>query len=404
MGLTRKRMNGMLIVSLLLISTFIFIPTLFLQRSFASTTIYTVNNEIWINATGISPSAEGEQQFVELKLDVSQQADQNGEIYTSANEGDRGFTPSARQEWLLFKDILRETTNDPTDYFTAKSNMVSYFGFQFVNNTLNCSAISGSYLESQLPAVSIGAAVREVMLVFDAPATYAAAYCTANGYTYQNVINASYEQVINFNALNSYRSDYLYSAMYTLEDPTLGATAQDIINQQNDPVNKYRAAQISGSILFGYLWEPSIEAPQLYEIDPPPANEIENMTIVAMETFGHSADLALEAYINGTISLQDYLAIINALGEQIFGALNNTIIQLDDLWREYYNVSESMYNTYSGMYDNYLQAFSATWTDYLSLFLMIIVVVIVLVIVYKLISKKTGNGGSASAPTVIVNK
>lgn len=408
-------------MALLLVSSFLFIPTLFLQQSFANTTIFTVKNKIYINATGISPSANEEPQFVTLELEVSQSANRDGTgSLQIQGEGDTTFTPSEEQEWNLFKDMKRVITSDPTDYFEPVANMISYFGFPFINGSLNCSPIAGSYLESQMPAVSIGSMVNDVMLIFESPATYAASYCSANGYTYLNVINATYEQVIDFNAINTYRSRFLESAMYTLTDNSTLALES---SNSNSTMSTQGFWDTVGTIL--YIVGAVVISPVLLtlglalntiptgsspappspppELDPPPANEIENMTIVAIQTFGHSADEALTAYLNGTIDFATYQAIVQQLGEFIFGGLNNSVIVLEDLWRDYYNTSESMYNTYSDMYDNYLEAFSASWTDWLRLLLIIIVVIIVLVIVYKFISVKV-KGPSVVSPTLIVPK
>lgn len=411
-ALTWKQVKGALLITLFIVSAFIFVPTLFLQKAFANTTIYTVNNIIWINATGISPSSEnGTPTSLELKLEVSQSANNGGDIiHTTANEGDRGFAPSQRQEWLLFKDMIRSTTTDPSDYYTPASNMERYLGFYYANNSLNLSSIPGSYFEANLPAISIGANVREVTLLFDKPAVYAAAYCAANGYTYQNVINSSYEQIINYNALNTYRSKLVETTMMTLEDTSLTGSS---IHQQGWVGNWLMLVGMVTTcptlILIG-MGVGAIEnlpgtiatAPeQAHELDPPPANAIENMTITAMELYTRFAEQALAAYLNGTIDLATYLAIVDQFGGTLFGALNNSITVLEDLWRDYYNVSERMYDTYADMYDNYLQSFSASWTDILTMLLILVIVIIVLIIIYKVVSKKTADS-AVNAPQFIV--
>lgn len=400
-------------LSLLLVSAFSFIPTLFLQRSFADTTIYTVTNKIWINATGISPSGIGGTEFVQLELEISQAAEHDGTVHITANEGDRMFTPIESQEWLLFKDLTRSLTSDPTDYVEPASNMVSYFGFPFINGSLNCSPIANSYFESRMPATSFGSSIRETFLLFDAPAQYAAAYCTANGYTYQNVINSTYEQIINFNAINSYRSRLLETAMYTIEDTSLSVSS----SSSNSTVSTEGVGNLlvlvglclfSGVIMMAGLMvgidgtsaSPPSPPP---ELDPPPATEIENMTIWAFETFGASVQVALEAYLNGTIDFVTYQAIVQQLGKLVFDGLNNSVVTLSDIWRDYYNTTAAMYDTYAKMYDNYLEGFSASWTDWLTLVLIIIVVIIVLVIVYKVISNKV-SGSASAAQTIIVPK
>lgn len=408
-AITKKQMKGVLIIALLLVSAFLSIPTLFLQQSFANTTIYTVNNEIWINATGISPSGDGEPTYLELKLDVSQSADNDGNVHTAANEGDRAFSPSQRQEWLLFKDITRISSENPTDYYAMDSNAARYFGFQYANNTMNCSSIPGSYFESRLPAVSIGSSVREVTLLFDKPAVYAEAYCLDNGYTFLNVINASYEQVINYNALNTYRSKILETTMMTLEDTSLTGTGLQQQGWLGDLLIIVGLVTMCPTLIVMGIGVTALETPQgttadppiLLELDPPPANAIENMTIVAINRFADFAEQALEAFLNGTIDLATYMAIVDQAGGFIFGALNNSVTVLEDLWRDYYNVSERLYDTYADMYDKYLQSFSASWTDWLTLMLIIIVVIMVLVIIYKVVSRKTADS-AINAPQFLV--
>lgn len=394
----KHRAKSILLLSIVTISLFSFVPTAFISASFAQVTVFAVNNEIWINATGISPSSETGQNFIELKLVVSQQLDTKGEVRITANEGDRAFTPLARDDFLLFKDLRRSYTNDPNDIINLAPNCERYFGFHYNNNSLNLSSIPNSYFEALLPAVPFGASVQETYLVFNSPASYAEDYCLQNGYTYLNVINASYEKIVNYQALNTYRSRLLQTAMYTLEDTSLSESsiqASGEVHSESFTLAAIGICLAVAALIWGisYLIDvltpdpPAPPAPPA-PLDPPPANEIENMTKIAIETFGRSAEAALAAFLNGTISLEAYLAIINALDNAIFGGLNSSIISLEGLWRDYYNVSESMYDTYSGMYDNYLEAFSATWTDWFLPILIMIIVIIILVIVYKVVSRK----------------
>lgn len=407
---TRKqKIKGILMIFLILLSFFSIIPMLFLQTSFAQTQVYQVTNTIWINATGISPSSLGDEpNFQPIKCVVSQTARRSdGGVSSLANEGDRGFSPTVSQEYLMFKDLTQAYSLSTDPNFPLTTNAERYVGLQWYNGTMNLTAMEN--VRGLLPAAPIGASVQEVALVFDTPAKYAEDYCLANGYTYQNVINSTYEQSININHLNTYRSKFLQSVMYTGEKVGVGASSLDAdVHQSIIGIDDayYVAMLVLGiSIIVGLVVYALtyVAPPELMTVDSPSTDPLVNMTIIAMERFSHDSDQALQAYINGSLSWDQYIWIINTYFSFYSGLVNATTFTTADLWRDYYNTSETLYNTYADMYDKYTQTFAASWTDWLTTILILIIIIIVCFIIYKVVARKKGID-AASMPQINVIK
>ncbi|NHJ25967.1 MAG: hypothetical protein EAX89_15425 [Candidatus Lokiarchaeota archaeon] len=413
-----KRLKGVLMIGLILFSSFLFMSVFVVKVSRAATSIYEVRNVIYINATGISVSdSNHEPTYQTLKIVIGKQMDVKGGLSTldfneTEDTGDTAFTYTGSQQYYMFKDM--NNFDDPyyqVGDLQATPNTARYVGYQFVNGTTML--MNASTWKSYFSRGMIGASIQERTLYFRSPQTYARSYCSANGYSYANVINSTYEESINYNALNTYRQQLLDTKMFIMDTGEEANISSSNLKQKNWYLGLTAVVgiicPIAGLVMLG-LYTANIAGgttSQPAPPDPPPAldppsEEVEgliNLTQTAIERFGDSVDLALQAYLNGSITFTEYITIVNLLGAWYFGAVNVTTKSVEDILARYYNSTESMYETYAGAYETYASVFQASWTDWLTTILILIIVIVILVIIYKVVSKNVSQ-----IPQVLVTK
>ncbi len=406
-----KRLKGVLLIALILFSSFLFMTAFVLKISRAATTIYEVQNVIYINATGVSASATGQEpSYQTLKIVVGKQTDVQGKIQTldyneTEDTGDTTFTYTSSEQYYMFKDL---TNFDDPYYYVGNIPITpeadKYVGYRFANGTTML--VNASTWKHYFPIGTIGASVQERTLYFNSPQTYAQAYCSRNGYSYLNVINSTYEEHINYNALNTYRSRFLESRMVILD-----SESQTLNSSSNMHQESLSALAIIGVVIFSFfaggiitnllhdIFSPDTnyeigadEPPEAPKGGEPPSDNITlgliNLTQHAIDRFGESVDIALAAFINGSISFEQYMAIVDKLGSWYFGAVNATVVNIQEIYNRYYNYSEAAYDKYTKAYDSYAASFQASWTDWLTTIIILVIVIVVIVIVYKFITRK----------------
>lgn len=431
--MNKQRLHGIIIIALLLSSNVFFISTLTLQQSFAAVSIYEVNNDIFINATGISASGEGTESKI-LKLTIKKTVDSEGNMHTTAYNAtedmdDGAFSPYTSQQYLAFSDITENLRSQSLTKSVGQHQLVisadtdRWIGQQYANGTVIAANARG-FMDAMggAPASAIGASVQQKTVVFESPTYYANEFCNANGYSFLNVINSTYSRNINYPALNSFRSEFLGETMmiynastYQDKNETIQGSA---IYQQDGGATAFAVTIIAIVAILGLnvlgqrlgWWaEGSFygigghgpTAPLLLNVSDPSdaSDDIANVTQAAIDFWSNYVDQAWDAYNNGTITFDQLTVILAMAGQSVNDLVSNATVSILGLWNRYYNTSEDIYDTYAGLYELYAAAFEVKWTDWLTTMMILACIIIGLIVVYKIVSRK--KSVDAGVPVII---
>lgn len=405
---TKAKLHAIQFILIISLASWGFVAILSVQNAFvdAAGNVYTVDYTVWINATGISPSALGDQDFKAIKLVVSKSlaADQ---LHSSADEGDRPFVPDALTQINMFQDAMenQQKPGGNRKNFAGVTVDMSNVQFGILESYVNGTTVgenSSEFFANFNKPYGVFSSVIERQLFFDSAENYAGEYCDLNGYTYQNVINATFQESWNPALINYYRSQLIKTdMMLTTAPPSRGNFSASSVHQ-----NWIGAVIAIGIIVFLIL-----TGPQLAQIIGTTVMAIHQATMDAAVTIediqaekeieldlvnSMDANIALimELVENGTISLEAGLAAIAQLNAPYQDQLNNRTHNIKNILSDYFGHVENQWDKYATM-------FSTSWTDWLLPILGLIVAIIILVIIYKVVSRKK-EGQPAVAPVTNV--
>lgn len=412
----RSKVASLLWTVLLLSAIFVFVPSIFLQRSFADQSLYTVTQTTFINATGIGIDAEGQSKQVTIKLQVSQTVKPNGltvlDYNATEDTGDSPFAARVGDEFLAFQAIeenQKPAVRQIIGLGTTMTLDMRYAQFGIAERYANGTAIgvNSSEYYSHFRHVDMGVSSVERTLMFDSPDNYAFEYCDANGYFFNNVINSTFEESYNIAGMNALRTNLVKTDMI-LYEPSDTSLNESSIHQQSLLAGGLIVVAII--CIAAFFSSPYIvEGVRLVVAGGTAryqaiADAIATITAINAEKEAQlqlSRDIAafqatlLEMVNNETITVEEAIILNNEMGYPMIAALNNRSTNINDLLSGYYSHVENQW-------DKYGTIFKTSWTNWLYPVIIAALVIIALLIAIKLMSRK--KEPASAYPTLIVNK
>jgi len=359
----------------------------------AQTQVYEVEETIFIevvepglNASSIDGNGTLPNTRI-LKITTQGQAPSSGSggLNIQNDQGGVGFLGAGVNAWG-FKDpnavLTQQGIISGLDYSNAERVCRQTFhnGSQILVN------MTDYYTRFRDPRMSFAAIERSIF--FDSPNNTAHDYCAANSYTLVRVINSSFEETINYNALNLLGSDLVNQEQLIIDRSSHDLTASADTEIQIPPIV---IGIVIAVIAGGCTIAAAAFAAGIISVVAIPTI---GRTVVALRgiqsnqdiLLGLSNDLltwqtiVLDSYNNGSITWEEAQWLLQVGGAPFSEALANKTNSVRDLVSDYYTAQQNAEN-------NLASLFRTSWTDVIWIIIWLIIAAIACYAVYAVIKR-----------------
>lgn len=399
---------------MLLTSILILAPLTIMQRALASEELYSVDMITYINATGIGVSGENNT-FSTIRLVVSKTMEPDGisTLYNATEDtGTSPFVAQQGMEFLAFQDLEENQKPHVSTVFGLTVDLRNaQFGMKETYANGTAIAVNSSDFYTNFKHVEMGVSSVEHTLMFDSPANYAYQYCSDNGYSFNNVINSTFEETYNVAGMNALRTNLVKTDIMLFEPTDTSLNASSMHEQVLDPWTWVAIAIVVVICITAILTAPAwFELGRLAIVGETVRYQAMVDSIAAIAAINAekevqlqlSRDIAafqatlLELVGNGTITIEEAIALNQAMGYPMIEVLNNRSTNIETLLNDYFSHVENQWDKYGAL-------FKTSWTNWIFPIIVLAIILIGLLVTYRLVKGKKTPENSAPNLTVIRN-
>lgn len=421
---TRKKLSATTCILLMLMASFGLMALSGAHNGFvqASETVYEVSQITWINATTISPSNKdllGSPQYKEIKIVISKSMSADGNVHQS-DTGSGGFTPDTQLQSYTWMEMMDRQSPGILGQKMIGAATLDFTNTEFgilesyVNGTQR--AVNSSDFFTNFEQITSGGPAIEKILSFDSPYNYANEYCYVNGYTFNNIINSTYEEVWAPDTLNTMRSRLLKTDIMITEvtphERGSWVEASGDVKPCCDPITAAILIGIAIAVVIcivtPYCASAAVECTRLTQAGLTARDQIQADKEVALAAIDAEKEvqlaliaaqaenqrLILEMVNNGTISVEDAIMLSDGLNYPYQQQLNNRTDNIEEILDDYFSHVENQW-------DKYGTIFASSWSDSLVLILVLCIVVGCMILAIVIIYKKKGQAMGQGQPIQI---
>lgn len=385
-----------------------------MQQAFATAApgTYSATNIIYINATGLGRTGS------EIKrIEITETAKDNTPIDLpikglpiSKGIASRPFDENISTQINAMQSIYKDQSSNTINLFGVAVNATGaqrVIGSMYNNAIIPVNMTDWYAMGASQPPLAYPNA--EKTILFKAPYDYAQEYCTHNGYAFHNIVNSSYYQKYDMNALNNFHSQLLKTEMLVIR---YNRTSPDAMNKYSDEPTKFWGAVAAGIIIILVLvffvapliqtWMADYWDNVGFQQDLAAKhqglvagiNATTYLAALAQTNKQAARTQAIAMYNNNTIDWGKLQYLLTQIDISYNPSINNATVDIQKMIQDYYNSTSNDFNKYLDAI-----ALNSSWSDTIMDLIYLIAAVVVAYLVIAIIGKFKG----ASAPVSSVN-
>ena len=393
-----KKLKAAALMAILIVHCYCLLFTVSVHKTFAATDTYSVENVVWINATGIG-KAPGSWELIKLTI-----REEPKDVPDTKASSETTFKPNGTDDRMGLMDLNERQELDPGimefagEQFKVTKDTSWGVGERYYNGTMI--VVNSSEYYASFQRVEQSYPIKEKLILFDCPKNYAERYCDEGDYTLNNIMNSTYVETYDSEALNLFESrlvktDYIITAPIN----TSALEAREQLLQyggtlvQPKLIGWFVLLAVALAVIIGYfVGDYFIEAKRIEELEKTrrhiedlrynaTIHAIDATTEIQLDIVGKRAAAQaeiLEMFENGSITYEQCCALLDRIDAQYDNMLDNRTANIEDVLDNYYEHTDYV----AGL------GIGTSWTDYLYWIIILIVVLFSIYMVYTIIKRK----------------